>query len=82
MGNPRGAVTPILIWAAPRAEIDFVRLAGSIPAMIDFVGKPGEERKSAKAEAKEEAKVEKKPKAPKEAAEKKPAAKKAPAKKK
>ena len=44
--------------------------------MIDFVGKPGEERKSAKAEAKEEAKVEKKPKAPKEAAEKKPAAKK------
>lgn len=31
-------ITGLLIWAAPRAEIDFVRLAGSIPAMIDFVG--------------------------------------------
>lgn len=29
----------LLLWAAPLAEIDFVRLAGSIPAMIDFVGR-------------------------------------------
>ncbi|WP_275096163.1 phosphonate ABC transporter, permease protein PhnE [Sedimenticola hydrogenitrophicus] len=29
----------LLLWAAPRAEIDFVRLAGSIPAMIEFVGR-------------------------------------------
>jgi len=28
----------LLLWAAPRAEIDFIRLATSIPAMIDFIG--------------------------------------------
>lgn len=32
-------VTGLLLWAAPHAEIDFVRLAGSIPAVIDFSGR-------------------------------------------
>ena len=34
-----GLTTALLVWTAPRAEIDVVRLAGSIPAMIDFVGR-------------------------------------------
>jgi phosphonate transport system permease protein len=29
----------LLAWAVPRAEIDFMHLAGSIPAMIEFVGR-------------------------------------------